>query len=96
MMVNIVELAEAVSSVETLDITMWGDVGPHFGCTEAAVVADLLEAVGMQEAAQYLMTGHYYADTDKVEELENHGANDGVLDSRITPGLMWDAGTEPY
>lgn len=89
-------LVSAIVGLGSLDITMWGDNGSHFSCSEADAVADLLEAVGMREAAEYLMTGHYYTDTDEEEELENHGANDGARDPRIKPSLMWDEGTEPY
>lgn len=96
MMVNLVELAEAINDLGELDITMWGDLGEHLGCSEASVVGDLLEAVGLQRAAQYLLTGHYYNDTDAEEEVANHGEPEGQRDSRIVPGLMWDEGAEPY
>lgn len=89
-------LASAVREVGALDSEMWSDNGGHFSCTEAAVIADLLSAVGLEHDATMLLTGHYYANSaDPEGETEAH-VDDGVRDSRIDPSIMWDEGTEPY
>lgn len=97
MAVKVRALNAAVSDLEALDSTLWGDVAERFGCTEASVIADLLVTLGLVHDAEMLMTCHYYADDAEEEaEVEMHTDSDGVRDERIRPGILFRDGVAPY
>jgi len=90
-------LNAAVSDLEMLDGTMWGDVAEHFGCTEASVLGDLLVTLGLVHDAEMLMTCHYYADdVDEEQEVEMHTDSEGVRDERIRPSILFGDSEPSY
>lgn len=68
-------IESVVRDLVNLDPEMWAEVASQFGCVEAIVIADLLEAVGVREHAVALLTAH---DVELVEHNVSHDADKRV------------------
>ena len=60
------QLHDALRDVEALDLQAWYDVGGHFTCGEFNAIHALLQALGLEHAAQAFLDGH--VDVDEPDD----------------------------
>lgn len=68
--INLHQLADAVDDMSCMPNDMWETVGPALTCLEADTLANLLQSVGLQSHAAWLLKDH--SDSDSDDDDDDH------------------------